>query len=278
MRVLSSAATRLAGCALALGLAVSAPAGTDPVAELERDVTRLEEELDALEPGDPAADRFRERTAELREEVVYLKVKARRHRRAGGAGPGVDDAELSEVRRRLADLRADIDRSFGRGAGIEVPAGAAIQVSLDDPVSSETARVEDVVSSRVVQDVLVGGRVAIPEGASVRGIVRDAEPARRPSKAGRLVLEFDALFLDGERHALVARIAELEEGSGAAKKAGIGAVVGAVVGGLLGGKDGAIAGVLIGGGGAVAGTSGEDVKLPAGTVLTIRLEQALELP
>lgn len=277
MRYVSSAVRMLAGCAVALGVASSAHASTDPIAELEQDVARLEEELDTLEPGDPAAERFRERSEELREEVIYLKVKAR-HRQRDGAVSSSDDAELREVRRRLADLRADVDRAFGRSTALEVPAGTAIQVSLDDPVSSQTARVEDVVSCRVVRDVFVGERVAIPEGTGIRGVVRDVEPARRPSKAGRLEIEFDALFLDGERHALVARIAELEEGSGAAKKAGIGAAVGAVVGGILGGKDGAIAGVLIGGGGAVAGTSGEDVELPAGSVLTIRLERALELP
>lgn len=278
MRCVSRAVEVVAGGLFALGLAGVAPASADTLAELEQDVARLEEELDALEPGDPQSDRFRERATELREEVVYLRVKARRHRQAGGTGAGVDESELGEVRRRLVDLRADLDRAFGRSSGLEVPAGTAIQVSLEDPISSQTARVEDLVSSRVLRDVLVGDRVAIPEGTQVRGIVRDVEPARRPSKAGRLELEFHALYVGGERHDIAARITELQEGSGAARKAGIGAVVGAVVGGLLGGKDGAIAGVLIGGGGAVAGTRGEDVDLPAGSVLTIRLERALALP
>lgn len=278
MRSVSSAAKLAAAGLLALGGAALAQSGEDSLAELKQDVSRLEEELDALEPGDPSTDRFRERATELREEVIYLEVKARHHRRDGGTGSGVDESELREVRRGLADLRADLDRAFGRSPGLEVPTGTAIQVALDDPVSSRTARVEDLVSSRVLHDVVVADRVAIPEGTPVRGIVRGVEPARRPSKAGRLELEFDALYMDGERHDIAARIAELQEGSGAARKAGIGAVVGAVVGGLLGGKDGAIAGVLIGGGGAVAGTRGEDVELPAGAILTIRLERALELP
>lgn len=278
MRSVSPAVRLVVGALFALGLVGLAHASADPLADLEHDVARLEQELDALEPGDPSTDRFRERATELSEEVVYLRVKARHHHRAGGTGSGVDESELAAVRRDLADLRADLDRAFGRSAGLEVPAGTAIQVSLEDPISSRTARVEDLLSGRVLHDVVVGDRVAIPEGTQVRGIVRDVEPARRPSKAGRLELEFDALYKDGERHDIDARISELQEGSGAAKKAGIGAVVGAVVGGLIGGKDGAIAGVLIGGGGAVAGTRGEDVELPAGAVLTIRLERPLSLP
>ncbi|MCG6922678.1 MAG: hypothetical protein LJF15_16560 [Acidobacteria bacterium] len=51
--------------------------------------------------------------------------------------------------------------------------------------------------------------------------------------------------------------------------------MGGVLGGILGGKKGAIAGILVGGGGAVAATKGDDVELPAGTVLTVRLERPL---
>jgi len=268
----------LFGVLLAHGATLCAQTTAVALQDLERDVARLEAEVDALEPGDPSTGRFRERAEELREEVIYLRVKARHHRESGGLGDGLDESELLGVRRRLDDVRADLDRAFGRRAELEVPAGTAIQVSLDDPVSSRTARVEDRVSTRVVQDVRIEGRVAVPAGTQVRGIVRAVEPAQRPSRSGRLELSFDALYLDGERYDVVARVAEIREGSGAAKKAGIGAVVGAVVGGLLGGKDGAIAGVLIGGGGAVAGTKGEDVDLPAGSVVTLRLERALVLP
>jgi hypothetical protein len=263
---------------LALTPTAFAQTASDDLAALETEVSRLETEVEGLEPGDPNAERFRERATELREELIYLKVKSRRHREAGRSGSGVEAAELAEFRRRFSDLRSDLDRAFGRRVALEVPAGTGIQVSLEDPLSSRTARVEDRVSTLTVRDVLIEGRVAIPAGTQIRGIVREVEPARRPSKAGRLMLEFDALFIDGDRHDLVARVSEIQEGSGAARKAGIGAVVGAVVGGILGGKDGAIAGVLIGGGGAVAGSRGEDVELPAGSVVTIRLERGLVVP
>ena len=45
-----------------------------------------------------------------------------------------------------------------------------------------------------------------------------------------------------------------------------------VVGGMLGGVKGAIAGVLIGGGGMMAATEGKDVQIPAGTVLRVRFD------
>jgi hypothetical protein len=40
---------------------------------------------------------------------------------------------------------------------------------------------------------------------------------------------------------------------------------------------GALAGILIGGGGVVAATEGQDVNLPAETVLRIRLDSAISV-
>jgi hypothetical protein len=55
-------------------------------------------------------------------------------------------------------------------------------------------------------------------------------------------------------------------------------VLGGVLGGILGGKKGALLGVIIGGGGAVVASKGEDVELPEGTVVVMRLERELVVP
>ena len=47
--------------------------------------------------------------------------------------------------------------------------------------------------------------------------------------------------------------------------------------GILGGFRGALAGILIGGGGTIAATEGNDVELPVGTVLRVRLDTPLTL-
>jgi len=132
-----------------------------------------------------------------------------------------------------------------------------------------------VFQASVAEPVRAGGVLALPAGTQIRGVVRDVEPAERPSKAGRIEIEFDSGYLDRTRVEMRGRVAEIRESDGRAEKAGIGAVLGGVLGGILGGKKGAIAGILIGGGGAVVGTTGEDVELPAGTVLTVRLERPL---
>lgn len=73
--------------------------------------------------------------------------------------------------------------------------------------------------------------------------------------------------------------ATLQGGAGnRPQKAGIGAVLGGVIGGIVGGRTGAIADLVLGGGGAVVATKGDDVELPAGAVLAVRLERPLVVP
>jgi hypothetical protein len=46
---------------------------------------------------------------------------------------------------------------------------------------------------------------------------------------------------------------------------------------MIGGLKGALAGILIGGGGVIAATEGKDVELPAGTILRVRLDAPPDL-
>jgi len=255
-------------------------AGVDELQRLQEDLANLDGELAALEPGDPNADAFRRRAEEIREETIYLKVKMQHHQRDGGSGTGVTSDEVARLRRSIADLRDDMDRAFGRAdeRGLRLEAGTSIQVRLARALSSRTARREDRVDASVVEPVRGGGVVVLRAGTQMRGVVREVEPAERPSKAGRIEIEFDSVYVDDTRLDMRGRVAEIRESDERAEKAGIGAVLGGVLGGILGGQKGAIAGILIGGGGAVVATTGEDVELPAGTVLTVRLERPLAVP
>jgi hypothetical protein len=246
---------------------------------LQEDLANLDGDLAALETGDPKTDAFRERAEQIREETIYLKVKMQHHQRDGGSGTGLSYEEVARLRRSIGDLREDVDRAFGRREReVRLEEGTSIEVRLAHGLSSRTARREDRVDASVAAPVRAGGVLALPAGTEVRGVVRDVEPAERPSKAGRIEIEFDSVYLDSTRLGMRGRVAEIREGDGRAEKAGIGAVLGGVLGAILGGKKGAVAGILIGGGGAVVATTGEDVELPAGTVLTVRLERPLVIP
>ena len=186
---------------------------------------------------------------------------------------------MANLRRSIAALQADIAETPDqrpRSAGT-LPEGTRFDVRLDEPLSSKTARREDRVIASVATPVRVDGRVVLPAGTRVRGVVDDVQEAERPAKSGRLDLVFDRIaFADGTEITLHSRVVSIEEKldtGDTAKKAGIGAILGGVLGSIIGGKEGALAGVVIGGAGAVVGTSGQELTLPAGTILSLRLER-----
>jgi hypothetical protein len=121
--------------------------------------------------------------------------------------------------------------------------------------------------------------VLIPAGSRVRGVVTGVKDAGRVERKGELQLSFDQIVINGRSYPMRATVTEALEAGGYredAGKIGAGAAVGAILGGILGGVKGAITGILIGGGGVVAATEGDDVELPAGTVLRVRLDQDLD--
>jgi hypothetical protein len=163
-----------------------------------------------------------------------------------------------------------------------LPAGTEFTVRLGDELSSKTARVEDRFEATVDVPVRGEGGAFLPAGTALRGIVRSVDRAERLSKAGRLDLDFYALFLGPTRVDVRARVVQIgphqKKGASPEKKAGIGGALGGVLGAILSGGAGAVVGVVTGGAGAVLATRGEEVVLPPGTRLTVRLDQPLDLP
>src|SRR5258708_6993450 len=135
--------------------------------------------------------------------------------------------EVDELRRSIRDLRDDLDRAFGadnRREG-QIPAGTPVSVRVDQPPSSRTATRGDRFEASVFGRVRSEGVLAIRGGARMRGIVRDVDPAQRPSKGGKLELDCDGLYLDRDRLDIRARVVSINDGGGpgeTAGKAGIG--------------------------------------------------------
>jgi hypothetical protein len=284
--------------ALAL-LVGSAPAvaqdlTTNDVTRLEQTVDQINADLVQLRQRDRAAARsLQAELVTLEEEVIYLKVKQRRER-------NVSRADYIEVRDRLANLSARVNgrdtSASGYGTGTRnsdypatgsrttsstastgvVPMGTELDVRLERGLSSDTALVEDRFEATTVVDLLANNRVVIPAGSRVRGVVTAVKDAGRFERKGELQLSFDQLTVDGRNIPIRGTVTQALEAGGYrddAEKIGAGAAVGAVLGGILGGVKGAITGILIGGGGVVAATEGEDVNLAAGTILRMRLDQ-----
>jgi hypothetical protein len=275
---------------LAFLLFLVAPAGAQaPVTAA--DITRLEtaaseisKRVDELKASDPTlASDVSGRLSELNDEVTYLRVKLKRE-------GSVTRDEYAALRDRLDTLRvradgakpADAAPSAGTspaGAAATVPVGTEFDVRLQTSLNSATAKVEQRFEATTVLEYADGGVVVVPAGSLVRGFVSSVRPAGRIDRRGSLTLSFDELRIADRTYRLRASVTQAIDGKVTEDVAriGAGAVAGAILGGIFGGGRGALIGVLIGGGGTIAAVDGTDVDLPAGTILRVRLDQALTI-
>jgi hypothetical protein len=163
---------------------------------------------------------------------------------------------------------------------LEIPVGTEVDVRLQNSLNSGTAQVEDRFEGTTVVDVTVDGRVAIPSGAVVRGVVSAVEPGTRTNRTAKMTVSFDQVTVNGRSYPIRGTVTQAIEGEGIRGEAGrtaAGAGVGAIIGGILGGFKGALAGILIGGGGTIAATEGKDVELPQGSILRVRLDSPVQV-
>lgn len=161
-----------------------------------------------------------------------------------------------------------------------LPAGQELDVRLQNALSSETATVEQRFEATTAVDLMQNGRVLVPAGSTVRGVVSSVKPAGRIERSGSLTLSFDQMVVNGREVPIKATATQVFESGGIREEAGtagVGAGVGGIIGGVLGGVKGAILGAVIGAGGAIAATDGKDITLPAGAIVRIRLNSAANI-
>lgn len=171
-------------------------------------------------------------------------------------------------------------------AGLMVPAGAEISVRTNQAIDSETATTGRTYSAEIEKDVLNdAGAVVIPRGADAELVIREV------SEGGafggpQLVLDLNTVSIGGRRYLVSASDVERssDRGIGANRRTatmvGGGAALGTLLGAIAGGGKGAALGALAGaaaGGAVQVLTKGKEVRVPAETVLTFRVEQPLRL-
>jgi hypothetical protein len=250
----------------------------DNVFDAAADVTRLRQRDAQL------AESLERDLDDLRDEVIYLKVKMRKS--------GATRAEYSDLRDRIDRLRtqargepAPASSSTSRRpvaderlSPTEIPVGTEFDVRLQSRLNSGTARVEDRFDATTIVPYERNGRMLVPAGSVMRGVVNSVTPASRGvNRKGELTLVFDRFSIDGRTYSIRATVLQALQGEADTGRVVAGAGVGAIIGAILGGTRGALTGILIGGGGTVAATEGNEVDLAPGTVLRVRLDAPLDV-
>lgn len=165
-----------------------------------------------------------------------------------------------------------------------VPAGTELEARLDTAIDSASSRVEDRIEATVTEAVMQGDTVIIPAGSTLRGEITAVEEAGKVKGRASLSVRFRTLTIAGHDEPYgvqlgMSRLAPATKKEDAAK-IGIPAAAGGIIGGILGGKKGAITGVVIGGGAGTAvvlTTAGKEIELPVGTVLTMKMDQPVDV-
>jgi type IV secretion system protein VirB10 len=233
-------------------------------------------------------------------ELVYVREK---RPVSGDAAPAVSRPEEESNRPDPALVPAQIQRrpEPAADAGFTVPAGSRVALVLRNNLDTKHAHEGDHVYLEVSVPVYAGGRLAIPRGSTVNGIVTESKPAKGVKGKGQLFIRFETLTLpNGVTRDFRSRLGSADSGrgqvdpkeggvtgerdsSGDARTVAIGTGVGAGVGSMAGAAAGhPLGGVGIGAAiGAAAGLATilhdkrADVMLPRGSMLEMVLDRDL---
>jgi len=164
-----------------------------------------------------------------------------------------------------------------------IPSGTTMVAALEHRVSTEQSHVGDNVELRTTAPIYAGSGDVIPDGVTIYGTVTEARGGGRIAGAPELALRFTDIEVDGNRYPITAdqfRVRGKNDALQSVAEIGGGAVAGGVLGRVIGGKGGtvpgAVAGAVIGTGVAVA-TDGDQLVLPAGQKLRIRLGSSVRV-
>lgn len=196
----------------------------------------------------------------------------------------VPRADIAEVQIVDAATPAPPLPAMAKFREYTLPAGSELVVRLTTAVSSASSRVEDRVEALVTNAVTQGDITVVPVGSILKGEVTSVESAGKVKGRASLAMRFRSLTIvdHDEPYPVVLGMSQLAPATkkADAAKIGIPAAAGGIIGGILGGKKGAITGIVIGGGAGTAvvlTTAGEEIELPTGTVLTMTLDQPVDI-
>jgi hypothetical protein len=166
---------------------------------------------------------------------------------------------------------------------VSVAAGTTLPIRLADALDTATTQTGQSIHGTLAADIIADDMVAIPRGTPVTGRVVEAKDATHFSGSSSLTLELTQVELKGGPIAVsTAPFSQQGKGRGknTAMKTGGGAALGAIIGAIAGGGKGAAIGAASGGGlgaGVNAVTKGEQVKIPAETLINFKLQSPVSV-
>jgi len=166
---------------------------------------------------------------------------------------------------------------------VVIPANSSLIIRMIDGVDSQVNRAGEIFHASLDAPLMVDDQVVAPKGADVYVRLSAAKSAGHMTGKSELHMELVQLEFQGRSYPLTSSTysaAGSSRGKNTAAKVGGGAAVGAIIGAIAGGGAGAAIGAGVGaGGGAVWNgvTRGQQIKIPAETMLEFQLEQPVTI-
>jgi hypothetical protein len=177
-----------------------------------------------------------------------------------------------------------ITQRFFAPKSVTLPAGTVLRIRTDTALSTNSHRSGDRFEGTLAAPVSQDGKIILPSGTAVRGIVVSSEKGGRVRGVASMTLRLTAvranakeITVDTSSVTFHARTTKKRD----AAAIGIGSGLGAAIGAIAGGGSGAAIGALAGGGagtGYVLGTRGEPVRIAPETPMTFTVRAPVEVP
>ncbi|WP_433972702.1 BON domain-containing protein [Tunturiibacter lichenicola] len=169
------------------------------------------------------------------------------------------------------------------GDAVVVPVGSTLRVRINQGMDSKKTVVGTPFDGVVLNDIVAGGSIAIPRGASITGTVVEAHTAGELKGKGELKLQLTSVALGGKVYPIATDFWWHQGADKTANTVGntvglgaVGALIGAVAGGGVGAAVGAGVGGVAGLGVSAASGKGEAV-LPSEAIVVFHLTQPADV-
>jgi hypothetical protein len=155
---------------------------------------------------------------------------------------------------------------------------------MNTTLSTKTSAAGEAFTAELAKPIVVDGKTIAPRGAVVTGVVASSDDGGRVKGRAHIALRLTSIRLPDGAPVQIATNAPSFEAKGTKKRdgvaigvvSGIGAAIGAIAGGGKGAAIGAGAGAGAGTAGVLA-TKGAPAVIPAETVVTFRLTNAVRV-
>jgi len=215
--------------------------------------------------------------------VAMLACSGCRESSSPEATPGDAKAVAADQPASVGSAAQPNELSAAGPRRVTIPVGTALSGHLENTVATDKSHVGDPVLVRTSRAVIIDQRALVPAGSAVHGTVTHVRAAGRMKGAAELTIRFTELVLpDGLAYPVTCeplRLVVKGDGKETAAEIGGGAAIGGLLGGAIGGGDDVLGGAAIGaavGTGVAAATPGEQIVLPAGKSLMLRLSAPVE--